>query len=174
MPNRPPAIAGKLNIAVIGAGVIGLGIGWRLAARGASVAVFDRGAAGAGASHAAAGMLAACAEAEPGEEALVALGRESQARWPAFAAELEQASGIDVELRQEGTLVVALTADDQARLHHQLTFQHQLGLPLQWISAAETRRREPHLAGKLAGAVFSPEDHQVDNRKLAAGLARCC
>src|SRR5262249_44148915 len=30
--------------------------------------------------------------------------------------------------------------------------------------------REPHLAGKLAGAVFSPEDHQVDNRKLAAAL----
>jgi glycine oxidase len=51
-----------------------------------------------------------------------------------------------------------------------LAFQHKLGLPLQWISAAETRHREPHLAGKLAGAVFAPEDHQVDNRKLAAAL----
>src|SRR5262245_37818261 len=115
-------------------------------------------------------MLAACCEAEPGEEALIALGRESQARWPAFAANLKQASGIDVELRTEGTLVVALTADDQARLHHHLVFQQRLGLPLQWISAAETRRREPHLAGKLAGAVLAPEDHQVDNRKLAAAL----
>jgi glycine/D-amino acid oxidase-like deaminating enzyme len=67
--------------------------------------------------------------------------------------------------------VVALTADDQARLSHQLVFQQKLGLPLQWISAAETRRREPHLAGKLAGAVFSPEDTQVDNRKLAAACA---
>ena len=170
MPNRPSSIASKLTVAIIGAGVIGLGIAWRLAARGASVAVFDQGAAGAGASNAAAGMLAACSEAEPGEEALIVLGRESQARWPAFAAELLQASGIDVELRQEGTLVVALTADDQARLNHQLVFQQKLGLPLQWISAAETRRREPHLAGKLAGAVLSPEDHQVDNRKLAAAL----
>jgi glycine oxidase len=115
-------------------------------------------------------MLAACAEAEPGEEALVALGRDSQARWPAFAAELQQASGIDVELRTEGSLVIALTADDQARIHHHLAFQQELGLPLQWISAAETRRREPHLAGKLAGAVWSPEDHQVDNRKLVTAL----
>jgi glycine oxidase len=115
-------------------------------------------------------MLAACAEAEPGEEALVTLGRASQARWPAFAAELKQASGVDVGLRSEGTLVVALTSDDQARLGHQLVFQQKLGLPLQWITAAETRRREPHLAGKLAGAVFSPEDTQVDNRKLAAAL----
>jgi glycine oxidase len=170
LPDRLARIVNKPNVAIIGAGVIGLGIAWRLAARGASVAVFDKGTAGAGASHAAAGMLAACSEAEPGEEALVTLGRESQARWPAFAAELEQASGIDVDLRREGTLVVALTADDQARLNHQLVFQQKLGLPLQWISAAETRRREPHLAGKLAGAVFSPEDTQVDNRKLAAAL----
>jgi glycine oxidase len=160
----------KPKVVIIGAGVVGLGIAWRLAARGASVEIFDRGAAGAGATHAAAGMLAACAEAEPGEEALIALGRESQRRWPAFAAELQRSSGIDVELRTEGTLVVALAADDQARLHHHLVFQHQIGLPLHWITAAETRQREPHLAGKLAGAVWSPEDHQVDNRKLAFAL----
>jgi glycine oxidase len=170
VPNRPARNVSKPSVAIIGAGVIGLGIAWRLAARGVSVAVFDKGVSGAGASHAAAGMLAACAEAEPGEEALVTLGRVSQARWPAFAAELKQASAVDVGLRPEGTLVVALTSDDQARLSHQLTFQQKLGLPLQWISAAETRRREPHLAGKLAGAVFSPEDTQVDNRKLAAAL----
>src|SRR5689334_14893503 len=132
------------DVATVGAGVVGLGIAWRLAQDGATVTVFDRGAAGRGATHAAAGMLAACSEAEPGEEDLVALGRRAQSMWPAFAAELERATGTDVELRQEGTLVVALTADDQARLRHQLTFQQGLGLPLDWISAAEARRREPH------------------------------
>jgi glycine oxidase len=158
------------RVAVIGAGVIGLGIAWRLAQRGVAVTVFEKGKAGQGASHAAAGMLAACSEAEPGEEALVALGRRSQALWPAFAAELEEASGVAVDLRREGTLLVALTADDQARLTHDLAFQKSLGLPLAWISAAEARRREPHLGGRLAGALFSPEDHQVDNRKLATAL----
>jgi glycine oxidase len=158
------------HVAVIGAGVIGLGVAWRLAQRGLRVTVFDKGAAGAGASHAAAGMLAACAEAEPGEEALVALGRRSQALWPAFADELLTATGIDVELRREGTLMVALTADDQARLTHDLAFQKGLGLPLEWISAGELRRREPHLGARLAGAIWSPEDHQVENRKLAAAL----
>jgi glycine oxidase len=158
------------RVAIIGAGVIGLGIAWRLAARGATVTVFDQGAAGAGASHAAAGMLAACVEAEPGEEALVALGRESQARWPAFAADLQRTTGMDVELRTEGTLVVALTTDDQARLKHQLVFQERLGLPLEWLSASEARRREPHLATGITGAVLSPQDTQVDNRKLAAAL----
>ena len=163
------AHAERPRVVIIGAGVVGLGIAWRLARR-AAVTLFDRGRAGAGASHAAAGMLAACCEAEPGEEALVALGRESQARWPGFAEELERASGIDVGLRREGTLVLALTADDQAEIAHRLEFQRRLELPLEWLSAAATRAREPHLAGKIAGALFSPQDHQVDNRKLVAAL----
>ena len=168
--NHSRTSGGKLpRVVIIGAGVVGLGIGWRLAGR-AAVTIFDRGKAGMGASHAAAGMLAACCEAEPGEEALVALGRDSQARWPGFAEELERASGIDVELRQEGTLVLALTADDQAEIAHRLEFQRQLGLPLEWLSSAATRAREPRLAGKIAGAVFSSQDHQVDNRKLAQAL----
>jgi glycine oxidase len=158
------------TIVVIGAGVMGLGIAWRLRRRGAAVTVFEENAAGRGASHAAAGMLATCVEAEPGEEQLVALGRLSQELWPDFAAELEQATGQAVDLRQEGTLVVALTADDQARICHHLEFQKSLGLPVEWISSAETRRREPHLAARLAGAVWSPQDHQVDNRKLVAAL----
>jgi glycine oxidase len=158
------------DIVVIGAGVIGLGIAWRLAQRGASVTVFDQGTAGQGASHAAAGMLAACSEAEPGEQALIALGRRSQAMWPAFADELLAATGVSVDLRTEGTLSVALNADDQARLMHHLEFQKMLGLPIEWISAREARRREPHLAPGLAGAVLSAGDHQVDNRKLTAAL----
>jgi glycine oxidase len=166
---KPAYRIARPRVVVIGAGVIGLGIAWRLAGRG-TVTVFDRAKAGSGATHAAAGMLAACCEAEPGEEALVALGRESQARWPAFAEELKRASGIDVELRDEGTLLLALTADDQAMIAHHLEFQRRLNLPLEWLSAAATRAREPHLAGKIAGSLFSPQDHQVDNRKLARAL----
>jgi glycine/D-amino acid oxidase-like deaminating enzyme len=56
------------RVAIIGAGVAGLGIGWRLAEAGCQVTVFERGEAGHGASWAAAGMLAAGLEAEPGEE----------------------------------------------------------------------------------------------------------
>jgi glycine oxidase len=158
------------KVVIIGAGVMGLGIAWRLGQRGADVVLFDQAAAGSGASHAAAGMLAICAEAEPGEEALVRLGRISQGLWPGFAAELERVTGQAVDLRSDGTLVVAVTADDQARICHHLAFQKNLDLPVDWISPAETRRREPHLAARLAGAVFSPDDHQVDNRKLVAAL----
>ena len=56
-----------------------------------------------------------------------------------FAAELKGVSGIDVQLRDEGTLILAITADDRARLMHQLAFQQKLGLPVEWIDAAEAR-----------------------------------
>ncbi len=158
------------RVAIIGAGVCGLGIGWRLAQAGCAVDVFDKGAAGHGASWAAAGMLAGGVETEPGEEALLPLAQLSQRMWPAFARELEAAAGIDVEYRAEGTLVVALTRDDVELLRFNYEFQAGLGVELEWLTGAEARRREPHLKPGIAAAVFSPADHQVDNRKLGIAL----
>jgi glycine oxidase len=142
-------------VAIIGGGIIGLTLGWRLAEAGMRAVVFERGEAGQGASHAAAGMLAPGVETEPGEDPLVALGRESLALWPGFAAELAEKSGIEVGLRTEGTIEIALTRDDAARLARRVAFQRSRGIELQWLSPAEARAREPHLGPQLAGAVFS-------------------
>ncbi len=162
-PFRPKTV-------VIGAGVIGLGIAWRLAQAGCAVAVYDRGTAGHGASWAAAGMLAAAVETEPGEESLLALTLESQRLWPYFAREVEAASGTSVGYRDEGTMVVALTRDDAEQLRFSYEFQKGLGLDLEWLSGAAARRHEPHLRPGIPTAVLSPRDHQVDNRLVARAL----
>ena len=155
---------------VIGAGVIGLSIAWRLAQAGCPVTIYDKGAAGRGASWAAGGMLAAQLETEPGEEALLPLALESQRLWPDFARELEAAAGLPVGYRDEGTIAVALTRDDAEQLRFTYEFQKGLGLDLTWLGGAEARRREPHLHPSLAGAVWSPQDHQAENRQLAQAL----
>lgn len=159
-----------MKVAIIGGGIMGLALGWRLVQRGVAVSVFERDVAGHGASHAAAGMLAAACEAEPGEAALGVLNRASLALWSDFAAELEAASGMNVGLRREGTMLVALNRDDAARLRHDMAFQRSQGIDLEWLTPAEAREREPYLAPQLAGAVFSPEDIQVDNRAVVAAL----
>jgi glycine oxidase len=164
-PSRPKTV-------VIGAGVVGLSIAWRLAQAGCPVTVYDRAKAGRGASWAAAGMLAAAVETEPGEEKLLALTLESQKLWPRFAREIEAASGISIGYRDEGTIVVALTRDDAAQLRFSYEFQRSLGLDIDWLSGAEARRREPHLRPGISGAVLSPKDHQVENRLLGSALAR--
>ena len=158
------------HVVVIGAGVCGLGIAWRLAQAGCAVDIFERGEAGHGATWAAAGMLAAGAEAEPGEQRLLELTRISLTAWPAFAREVEAASGLTIDYRDQGTLVVALTQDDVEQLRFTYEFQRDLGIDLQWLTGAEARTREPHLRAGIAAAVYSPGDHQVDNRKLALAL----
>ncbi|HVB17445.1 MAG TPA: FAD-dependent oxidoreductase, partial [Stellaceae bacterium] len=130
--NRVPSQ--RPRTVVVGAGVIGLGIAWRLAQAGCRVSVYDRGEAGHGASWAAAGMLAAAVETEPGEENLLPLALESQRLWPDFAREVEAASGISPEYRDEGTLVIALNRDDAATLRHAYEFQKGLGLDLTWLN----------------------------------------
>lgn len=161
------------SISIIGGGINGLAIAWRLAEAGCTVDVFDAGAIGPGtrgATWAAGGMLAASAEAEPGEEALTALCLESQRHWPAFRDALEAASGIALGYREEGTLVVATNRDEAAALRHHYDYQVGLGLKLDWLTAAEARRREPHLGRTITAAVHSPGDHQVENRDVLRAL----
>jgi glycine oxidase len=158
------------KIAIIGGGVIGLAIGWRLAAAGRKVEIFERGDAGHGASWAAAGMLAAGSEVEPGERTLFGLLKHSQSLWPAFAAELAEVSGIDVELKTEGTISVALSQDDLGRLRQTYALQQQLGVTSRWLSRIEALEYEPYLNPRLAGALLVTGDHQVENRILVAAL----
>ena len=130
----------------------------------------DRGDAGQGATFAAAGMLAAGVEAEPGEQVLLPLCLESREMWPEFAQELHAASDVEVDLRREGTLVVALNRDDVESLRQKYEFQRQLGIKLEWLSGAAAKEREPHLHPRTAAAVYSAQDGQVDNRKVAKAL----
>ena len=117
-------------------------------------------------------MLAAGVEAEPGEEALWSLNRASQERWPAFRDALEAVSGQVIGYRDEGTLVAAPTRDDLEQLRFSYDFQTRLGVRLEWLNAAATRKLEPQLRPGVAGGVYSPDDHQVDNRLLAKALKK--
>lgn len=162
----------RVDIAVVGAGVIGLSIAWRLARRGMSVAVFDRAEAGTGTSFAATGMLAAAAEHEPGGEDLCALAVESQRLWPAFRCDLEAESNFPIDYRDEGTLVVALGYDEVERLRFRYELQRRSGLNASWLSGAQVRALEPGLRPSLAGGILCSDDHQVDPRRLIRALVR--
>ena len=160
------------DVAVVGAGVIGLSIAWRLALRGLSVAVFERATAGAGASLAATGMLAAAAEHEPCCHDLLALALESQRQWPEFRAQLEAHSGHDIDFRECGTLVVALNRDEVERLQFRHELHKRCGLPTKYLTGWQVRRLEPALRPSVAAGLFCAEDHQVDPRLVIPALRR--
>ena len=157
------------DVVVIGGGVIGLGIAWRCAQRGLQVTVVDP-APGSGASSAAAGMLAPATELHYGEQALLQLNLDSSRRYPDFAAELAAASGQDVGYRASGALVAAWDDADLASLRDLQSFGSSLGLATELLTSREIRRREPALASAVAGGLYAPDDHAVDNRRLHAAL----
>jgi glycine oxidase len=163
-----------VDVAVAGAGVIGLSIAWRLALRGLSVAVFERAAAGAGASLAATGMLAAAAEHEPGCHDLLALALESQRQWPQFRAALEAQSGLSIDFREDGTLVVALGRDEVERLRFRHDLHKRCGLGTRWLGGPEVRALEPALRPSVAAGFHCANDHQVDPRLVMAALRAAC
>jgi glycine oxidase len=171
---RPPAARDddSYDVAIVGGGIIGLAVAWRARARGLSVVVLDRGEPGAGTSHVAAGMLAPVAETDAGERALLELGLRSAGLWPAFAAELEAASAIDVDLRTCGTLMLARDRDDAEALERERELRERFGLRVEALLPSAARRLEPALAPTLRSALHLPDDHAVDPRRTCAALAR--
>ncbi len=159
------------DVAVIGAGAIGLACGWRIAAAGMSVAVFDRFSPGAGASGVAAGMLAPVTEADFGATGLLELNLAGEAAWPAFAAELETATGRELGFARSGALIVASDRDDAEELRRLQELQSSLGLESSWLGASAARELETGLSPGIAGAVSAPGDGAVNPRALLSALA---
>lgn len=158
------------RVIIIGGGVIGLSIGWRLAKAGCGVSIYERDGAGRAASWAAAGMLAPLAEVHFEEEALLRLGSLSLEMYPEWTAALAADSGLPLGYRTEGTLIVGVTPDDARELEHLYESQQCLNLPCEWLTGAEARALEPLLSPKITAAISSPNDHQVDNRLMVEAL----
>jgi glycine oxidase len=161
------------DVAIVGAGLIGLGIAFELAQRGAVVRVFDRGEPGRGASWAGAGMLAPYAERIE-DAAMLALCRASLDAYPAFVKGVADASGIAVDVVADGIVEAAF---DQARLH--ALEEHQRVLARAGIASDLLDRRgamvaEPALGKHVTGALLTAGQGYVDNRRLGRALLAAC
>ena len=154
---------------VVGGGVIGCSIALKLAEAGLKVAVIERGRVGCEASRAAAGMLAAQSEAT-GVGPFFDLCLRSRAMYRDFAAHLKEASGIDVEYKDEGMLFVVLDGEDAEESTRWASWQAEAGLRLETLSGSAIRDFEPAVTESATGAFFIPDDHQVENRRLMDAL----
>jgi glycine oxidase len=159
----------SFDVAVIGGGVIGCAIAWRLGQAGQRVVVIERGEVGREASWAAGGMLAPLSEADQAD-AFFELAVASRAMYAGLARELRRVTGIDIEYRTEGTLYLALTDKDEVELEQRWRWQQAAGLKVEKLGAEAVHKLEPLLNPKLRWALRFPDDHQVNNRRLMTAL----
>lgn len=165
------------DVIVIGAGIIGSSIAFRLAQGGLRVTVLDRSQPGAEASSAAAGMLAPQGE-KTGPEAFAELCWTSHALYPEFVAEAEMLSGQVTGYRRDGTLLVAFTEEQERELvestpslaRAQSQTPGVRTAPVEPMTAHTAVRLVPGLSDTTRAALFLPADHWVDNERLTAAV----
>ncbi|HVA63931.1 MAG TPA: glycine oxidase ThiO [Terriglobales bacterium] len=146
------------DVIVVGAGVIGLSLARELGRRGLAVVLLEAGAAGQGASWAAAGMLWAYQTTDP---VLRPLAIASARLYPTWAAELEAETYLPSGYRRSGSLFLA-------------GYGHAVPAPTlpgwERLLPEQLQECEPGLAHGGGAAWRIADDHSVDNRLLVAAL----
>ncbi|MEM9733628.1 MAG: FAD-dependent oxidoreductase [Pseudomonadota bacterium] len=154
-------------IVIIGAGIAGLSLGWALVQRGADVTIVDAGPVAGQAS----GVATSYLEPRLGTTPIRAVERAAHAAWPHYAAELEDASEMDVAFRADGQIRVAL-AETVTKFDNDIATRLEQGWTVDRLSPDDARAMAPALSQDLAAAAFVPGISWVDGGKVFAALAR--
>ena len=157
------------DVLVIGSGVVGLSIAHELLSNGLTVTVLDAIEPGRGASWAAAGVLAPQG-AHPHGGPYLDLSLQSNGLYPAYAARLEEETGLTIEHRADGGVHIALDDVEAAELETRYQDQIKLGLPVERLTEAEVRVLEPELSPEVRCGLLFRGMGQVENRRLVKAL----
>jgi sarcosine oxidase subunit beta len=157
--------ARSADVAIVGAGIIGLSCAYFLAQRGLKVVVLERKMPGAGSSTRNGGGV----RSQFGTATNIRLSLLSEPYWSGF----EDRFGVDVGRRQIGYLFLARDASSLAELSEQVELQHRLGLGSELLGADDVAARWPTLARlDVAGGSFCATDGFVNQFRVLRGLTR--
>ena len=149
----------RADVIVVGAGIIGSSIAWKLARKGLRVVLIDARAMGGEASWASAGMLAPGGEFDRSGPWLD-FALESSQMYPNYLSELTAESGCSIDFRQSGAVEIARSEAEWANLSARAARQRELGI-----------RINP---GPQTHSLFYPDDALVDPRDVMRALRATC
>lgn len=144
----------RVDVAIVGGGIVGLAFAWEAARRGRSVVLFERASRAQGASIRNFGMIWPIGQV-PGTDYRRAL--HSRERW------LELKAKAGVWAAECGSLHVVYQPDEDAVLREFAAAAPALGVSCEYLSAKEVVRRFPAINPQgLLGALYSPTELAVN------------
>src|SRR6058998_3706903 len=150
---------------VVGSGAFGSSIAYHLARHGLRVALLDRSRLASQTSPRAAGLTSQV-RATP---ALTAIARRAVVKLATFTDE----TGQPLRFTQSGALKIARNERDAAQLGREVERGRDAGIPIDFVSTAEARRRLPILRERgIAAVTWSPTDCNVEPAELPIGYCR--
>ncbi len=153
------------DVVVIGGGVVGSAVAWRLSTTTARVTLVEAAHdLCEGASKGNTGIATSGGDCHPGtlEAELVT---RSSAGWEALCARL------DTPFQRIGTLAVATTIEEQARLPELHRQARSCGVAADLVDGEAARRMEPLLTVEARAALHFPDDGIIDSIRLTLGYA---
>ena len=157
------------TVAVVGAGIMGAAIAWRLATRGVHVVLIEKGQPGEGASsHSFAWINAGAKEPIDYHN----LNRRSLEMWTRFSAAIgDDGDPTSAGLRWGGKVAWESVPANAEALVARVRQLQSWGYPSRLIDASELQELEPALnVGNVAAAEFSPNEGQVEPQMVVD----CC
>jgi len=152
------ASADRYDLVVVGAGIMGATAALRAAQGGMRVAVVERDGAGSGASGVNAGTLS------------LQIKRVALMPYALIGHEWWRRAGDAVGFKRTGGYTLAFNSREQALLEERMTLKRAAGAPIEFMSSAQVRTREPALSDRIVAASFCAEDGHADSTRTGAYL----
>ncbi len=158
------------DVIVVGGGLMGCNVAYRLAKEDMQVMVLEKSVPGAEASSAAAGILGPSVESFR-DAFTLQLGRRSRELHAELAEELDELFGIDVGFRRSGVINLAFDEAKQAEIDAQASALGAQGVHCDLWARDELLSEEPSCNPDARGALHVAEDAQVEPKALLSAVA---
>ena len=142
---------------IVGAGIIGASIAWRLSQSGLRVLLLDAARMGGEASSAGAGMLAPAVKLNDPRRGSTWQSKGLRS-YPAFIAELEEQTDCQIDFERLGAVELAPSPREWQALEGRARRQSALGIPSCALARHDLRQYVPLARQDVVGALFYPED----------------
>ena len=159
------------RVVVVGAGILGASIAWRLSSRGCDVTIIDRAQPGSGASsHSFAWINAGSKEPLHYHN----LNRRSLEMWDSFAAAIaDDGDSASVGLRWGGKVSWEIDSKGAERLISEVRQLQAWGYPTRMIDSSELSQLVPSLEpGSVLAAEYSDNEAQVEPQMIVDACLR--